>query len=46
MNTVIDSLVEFIGGKDDELRDIAGLGQLGDTLIPSRYSNFDQASRL
>ena len=27
MNTVIDSLVEFIGGKDDELRDIAGLGK-------------------
>ena len=26
MNSVVDSLVVFIGGKDDELRDIAGLG--------------------
>jgi cullin-associated NEDD8-dissociated protein 1 len=26
MNSVVDSLVLFIGGKDDELRDIAGLG--------------------
>jgi len=27
MNSVVDSLVLFIGGKDDELRDIAGLGE-------------------
>jgi hypothetical protein len=27
MNSVVDSLVVFIGGKDDELRDIAGLGE-------------------
>lgn len=27
MNLVVDSLVVFIGGKDDELRDIAGLGE-------------------
>ncbi|KAF8329094.1 TIP120-domain-containing protein [Cantharellus anzutake] len=25
MNTAVDSLIDFIGGKDDELRDIAGL---------------------
>ncbi len=27
MNTAVDSLIEFIGGKDGELRDIAGLGE-------------------
>lgn len=27
LSSVIDNLVLFIGGKDDELRDIAGLGE-------------------
>lgn len=27
MDTTIDQLIEYSGGKDDELRDIAGLGR-------------------
>jgi cullin-associated NEDD8-dissociated protein 1 len=26
MTFVVDNLIEFLGGKDDELRDISGLG--------------------
>jgi cullin-associated NEDD8-dissociated protein 1 len=34
MNYVVDQLVEFLSGKEDELRDIAGLGKLS-TCPPS-----------
>jgi hypothetical protein len=33
MNYVVDQLIEFLGGKEDELRDIAGLGTSSHYLI-------------
>jgi cullin-associated NEDD8-dissociated protein 1 len=39
MDTTIDQLIEYSGGKDDELRDIAGLGMPQLPIYPIAMTN-------
>jgi hypothetical protein len=47
MNYVVDQLIEFLGGKEDELRDIAGLGTCSSRFHSCIYADeLEQHSRL
>jgi hypothetical protein len=39
MNYVVDQLIEFLGGKEDELRDIAGLGTCNSRFYSCIYAD-------